>query len=45
MFVLQKLTIVAQRGEMKHKLRGVTPEIYNWLDFLVGSPEFQQVRL
>lgn len=28
---------------MKRKLATVTPEIYNSLDLIVGSPEFNQV--
>lgn len=39
----QKLTIVSQKAEMKRKLATVTPEIYNGLDLIVDSPEFNQV--
>lgn len=42
-FSKQKLTIVAQKAEMKRKLATVTPEIYNGLDLIVDSPEFNQV--
>lgn len=39
----QKLTIGPQKAEMKRKLATVTPDIYNGLDLIVGSPEFNQV--
>lgn len=39
----QKLGVVSQKAEMKRKLATVTPEIYNGLDLIVDSPEFNQV--
>lgn len=35
--------MLTQKGEMKRKLAGVTLDIYNSLDLLVGSAEFSQV--
>lgn len=34
---------MSRKAEMKRKLATVTPEIYNGLDLIVDSPEFNQV--
>lgn len=39
----QKLPVPGHKTEMKHQLAIYTPQIYNSLDLLVGSPEFAQV--